>query len=110
VHDERERGQAVLLLEVAVGKPFAKTRSTLADVDLRAAVHDAFATDRLGATDEMAVFGTHPYRRSSGLARVFPTASSTSSIATLRSCWSSRSLEKSDGPRRQTTPRPSKPI
>jgi hypothetical protein len=53
-------------------KPFAKTRSTLVDVHLSAAVHDAFATDRLGATDEMAVFGTHPYRRSSGLARGFP--------------------------------------
>jgi hypothetical protein len=42
------------------------------EVHLRAAVHDALATDRLGATDEMAVFGTHPYRRSSGLARGFP--------------------------------------
>jgi hypothetical protein len=39
---------------------------------LRAAVHDALATDRLRATDEMAVFGTHPYKRSSGLAKGFP--------------------------------------
>jgi len=53
-------------------KPFEKTRSTLAEVNLRAAVHDALATDRLRATDGMAVFGTHPYKRSSGLARGFP--------------------------------------
>ena len=53
-------------------KPFEKTRSTLAEEHLRAAVHDALATDRLRATDEMAVFGTHPYKRSSVLAWGFP--------------------------------------
>ena len=53
-------------------KPFEKARSTLAEVHLRAAVHDALATDRLRATDVMAVFGTHPYKRSSGLAKGFP--------------------------------------
>jgi hypothetical protein len=53
-------------------KPFKKTRSTLAEVHVSAAMHDALATDRLLATDEMAVLGTHPYRRSSGLARGFP--------------------------------------
>jgi hypothetical protein len=35
-------------------------------------VHDALAKDRLHARNEMAVFGTHPYERSSGLARGFP--------------------------------------
>src|SRR5919109_1873890 len=53
-------------------KPFEKTRSTLAEAHLRAAAHDALATDRLGAADEMAVFATRPYKRSSGLARGFP--------------------------------------
>jgi hypothetical protein len=53
-------------------KPFEKTRSTLAEGHLRAAVQDALATDRLRAMDEMAVFGTHPYKRSSGIARCFP--------------------------------------
>src|SRR5215211_2690107 len=53
-------------------KPLEKTRSTLAEVHLRAVVHDALASDRLRATHEMAIFGTHPYRRSSGLARGFP--------------------------------------
>jgi hypothetical protein len=38
----------------------------------RAAVHDVLATNRLRATDEMAVFGTHPYKRSSVLAWGFP--------------------------------------
>jgi hypothetical protein len=52
--------------------PFEKTRGTLAEGHLRAAVRDALATDRLRATDEIAVFGTHPYTRSSGLARGFP--------------------------------------
>jgi hypothetical protein len=37
-------------------------------------VRDALATDRLRATDEIAVFGTHLYTRSSRLARAFPTA------------------------------------
>src|SRR5215211_4429530 len=53
-------------------KPLEKTRSTLAEVHLRAVVHDALASDRLRATHEIAIFGTHPYRRSSGLARGFP--------------------------------------
>ena len=53
-------------------KPFRRTRSTLAEEHLRAAVHDALATDRLRATDEMAIFGPHPYKRSSPLARGFP--------------------------------------
>jgi hypothetical protein len=35
-------------------------------------VHDVLATNRLRATDEMAVFGTHPYKRSSVLAWGFP--------------------------------------
>ena len=35
-------------------------------------MHDALATDRLRATDEMAIFGPHPYKRSSPLARGFP--------------------------------------
>jgi hypothetical protein len=39
---------------------------------VRAAVHDALATDYLCATDEMGVFGTHPYKRSSGRAGGFP--------------------------------------
>jgi hypothetical protein len=47
-------------------------RSTLAEVHLSAAVRDTLATDRLRATDEMAVFGTDPCKRSSGLARGFP--------------------------------------
>jgi hypothetical protein len=53
-------------------KPFEKTRSTLAEVHFRPAVHDVLATNRLRATDEMAVFGTHPYKRSSVLAWGFP--------------------------------------
>jgi hypothetical protein len=53
-------------------KLFEKARSTLAELHLRAAVHDVLATERLRATDEMAVFGTHPFKRSSGLARGFP--------------------------------------
>ncbi len=53
-------------------KPFEKMCSALAEGHLRAAVRDALATDRLRATDAMAVFGTHPYKRSSGLARGFP--------------------------------------
>jgi hypothetical protein len=52
----------------------SQASSTLAEVHLRAAVHDVLATNRLGATDEMAVFRTHPYKRSSVLAGVFPTA------------------------------------
>jgi hypothetical protein len=39
---------------------------------LRAAVHSPLATGRLCSTDEVAVFGTHPYKRSTGLARGFP--------------------------------------
>jgi hypothetical protein len=39
---------------------------------LRGAVHDAIATDRLRATDEMEVFGSHPYKRPNALARGFP--------------------------------------
>jgi hypothetical protein len=39
-------------------KPLEKARSTLPDLHLRAAVRDALATERLRATDEMAVFGT----------------------------------------------------
>jgi hypothetical protein len=35
-------------------------------------VHGARPTDRLHATDEMAVFQTHPYKRSSRLTRGFP--------------------------------------
>jgi hypothetical protein len=38
----------------------------------RGAVHDALATDRWVATDDMAVLGTHPYKPSSALARGFP--------------------------------------
>jgi hypothetical protein len=53
-------------------KPFEKTRSTLAEVHVRAAVHNTLATDRMYATDEMAVLGTSPYRRSSGRAVGFP--------------------------------------
>jgi hypothetical protein len=53
-------------------KPLEKARSTLPDLHLRAAVRDAVATERLRATDEMAVFGTHPYKRFSALARGFP--------------------------------------
>jgi hypothetical protein len=45
---------------------------------LRPAVHCALATGRLRSTDEVAVFGTHPYKRSSGLARGFPTATGAS--------------------------------
>jgi hypothetical protein len=68
------------------GKPFEKTRSTLAEVHPRAAVHDVLATDCLRATDEMAVFGTYPYKRSSGLARGFPTAT-----------WKTRSAAPGNG-------------
>jgi hypothetical protein len=71
-------------------KPFEKTRSTLADVHLRAAVHEALATDCLPATDEVAVFEAHLYRRSSGLARVFPTATSRRSTAAAGGCSSSQ--------------------
>jgi hypothetical protein len=39
---------------------------------LRDAVHDALATDSLDATDDMAAFGTHPYKPFSALARGFP--------------------------------------
>jgi hypothetical protein len=39
---------------------------------LRGAVHDALATDSRDATDDLAVFGTHPYKPSSALARGFP--------------------------------------
>jgi hypothetical protein len=39
---------------------------------LRGPVHDALATDSLDATDDMVVFGTHPYKPSSALARGFP--------------------------------------
>jgi hypothetical protein len=53
-------------------KPVEKTRSALAEAHVRAAVHDALATDYLCATDEMGVFGTHPYKRSSGRAGGFP--------------------------------------
>jgi hypothetical protein len=58
-------------------KPFEKTRSTLAEAHLTTVVHDVLATNRLNATDEMAVFGTHlfgthPYKRSSVLAWGFP--------------------------------------
>jgi hypothetical protein len=31
---------------------------------LRGPVHDALATDSLDATDDMVVFGTHPYKPS----------------------------------------------
>jgi hypothetical protein len=48
------------------------TRSTLAEAHLTTALHDVLATNRLNATDEMAVFGTHPYKRSSVLAWGFP--------------------------------------
>jgi hypothetical protein len=41
-------------------------------VHLSAAVHHAHVTDGQRGTDEMAVLGTHPYRRSSGLARGLP--------------------------------------
>jgi hypothetical protein len=53
-------------------KRFEKAFSTLAEVHLRAAVRDALATGCLRATDEMAVFGIHPYKRFSRLARGFP--------------------------------------
>jgi hypothetical protein len=39
---------------------------------LRAAVHCALSTGRPPSTDEVAVFGTHPYKRSSVLAWGFP--------------------------------------
>jgi hypothetical protein len=35
-------------------------------------MHDVLATNRLRATDEMAVFGTRPYKRSSVLAWGLP--------------------------------------
>jgi hypothetical protein len=35
-------------------------------------MHDVLATNRRRATDEMTVFGTHPYKRSSVLAWGFP--------------------------------------
>jgi hypothetical protein len=38
----------------------------------RGAVHDALATNHLGATDDMAVLGTHPDKPSSAPARGFP--------------------------------------
>jgi hypothetical protein len=53
-------------------KPFRKTRSTLVEMHLRGAVHDALPTDRLDATHDMAFFGTNPYKPSSALARGFP--------------------------------------
>jgi hypothetical protein len=62
-------------------KPFETTRSTLGEVHFRAAVHDVLATNRLRATDEMAVFGTHPYKRSGVLARSFPTTTPRSDSA-----------------------------
>jgi hypothetical protein len=62
-------------------KPFEKTRSTLAEVQFRAAVHDVLATNRLRATDEMAVFGTHPYKRPACSPGVFPTATGRSENA-----------------------------
>ena len=62
----------------------------LAEMHLRAAVHDALAMDRLRAKDQLTVFRPHPYKRSSGLARGFPTAWSMSSTAAVRSCSSSQ--------------------
>jgi hypothetical protein len=53
-------------------KPFRKTRSTFAEMHFRGAVHDALATNHLGATDDMAVLGTHPDKPSSAPARGFP--------------------------------------
>jgi hypothetical protein len=47
-------------------KPSEKTRSTPAEVHLRAAVHACARRTR------WPLFGTHPYKRSSGLARGFP--------------------------------------
>jgi hypothetical protein len=65
---------AVLLFDVAVGKSRFRNTHHTSGVHLRAAVHDALATDRQRMTDEMAILGTHPYKRSSGSPRVFPTA------------------------------------
>jgi hypothetical protein len=56
-------------------------RSTLVEGHLRAGVQDALATDHLRAMDEIAVLGTHPYKRSSGLAGGFPTATMESDSA-----------------------------
>jgi hypothetical protein len=49
-------------------KPSEKTRRTLREMHARAAVRDDLATDRPHVTDAIAVFGAHPYKRSSGLA------------------------------------------
>jgi hypothetical protein len=54
----------------------------LAEMHLRAAVHDALAMDRLRATDQLTVFRPHPYKRSSGSRGVFPTAWSKGSTPT----------------------------
>jgi hypothetical protein len=49
-------------------KPSRKSCSALAGVSTRAPRRDDIATDRMRATDEMAVFGAHRYKRSSELA------------------------------------------
>ena len=50
-------------------KGLQKNRTALAEVHARAAVLDDLATDCPLATDEMPVFGAHPYNRSSELGR-----------------------------------------
>jgi hypothetical protein len=55
-------------------------------VHLRGGVHDAIATDRLRATDEMEVFGSHPCKRSNALATGFP-----DSLVEKQHCRPSRS-------------------
>ena len=89
-HGQGKGGASAAIVGGCREKPFRKTRRTLAEVHLRGALHDALGTDRLRATDEMAVFGIRPYKRSSALARGFPTASSRTSTARVRSSWSSR--------------------
>jgi hypothetical protein len=59
--DDQERRLRVLVFDEAVGqKSCRKSRSTLVEVHVRAAVRDDLVTDRLGAIDKMAVFGAHP--------------------------------------------------
>jgi hypothetical protein len=69
---DEANGRAIEITRGCRKKSFEKTRSTLAEVHFRAAVHDVLATNRLRATDEMVVFGAHPYKRSSVLAWGFP--------------------------------------
>jgi hypothetical protein len=63
-------------------KPFEKTRSTLAEVHLSAAVHDAHVTDGQRVTDEMAVFGTDPLQAIQRARQGFPRQPPTRAEAT----------------------------